>query len=458
MALPQVVIVGRPNVGKSSLLNMLSRQRISIVDPRAGITRDRIATVIEHDEQYFELVDTGGLGIVDDDQLEEHVEAQIQYALSQADVVLFLVDARDGLTPLDQGIAKMLREMDLPLIFGVNKLDQPSLDAEAANFAQLGFGEPVLLSAHHGRGRNELLERIFAMLEGKLGETPASPVMKLAIVGKRNAGKSTLVNALAGDDRVIVSEVPGTTRDAVDVQFEMDGHTFVAIDTAGVRRKKSMNDIDFYSYTRAVASIRRADVVLYLIDATLPVSDVDQKLARAVADEFKPVVIAINKWDLAKDRASSGDYADYLTKMIPHLSYAPITFMTAATGKNVRTTVEVAQSLFKQATTRATTGKLNQALQLLLEARSPTPKHGAKRVKILYATQVAVQPPTLVFFCNNPGAVTENYRRFMENRLREILPFKEIPVRMLFRHRHREKFEKGGSGERYDEQQDWSDE
>lgn len=444
MALPQVVIVGRPNVGKSSLLNMMSRQRISIVDPRAGITRDRIATVIEHDEQYFELIDTGGLGIVDDDQLEEHVEYQIQYAIHQADVVIFLVDARDGLTPLDRGIAQMLREMNVPLIFAVNKLDQPSLDIEAANFAELGFDEPICLSAHHGRGRRELLERIFEMLGDKLGESPVDPVMKVAIVGKRNAGKSTLVNALAGDERVIVSEVPGTTRDAVDVTFELDGHKFIAIDTAGVRKKKSMDDIDFYSYTRAVSSIQRADVVLYLIDATLPVSEVDQKLTRAVVDEYKPVVIVINKWDLAMDHASSGDYADYLTKMIPQLSYAPITFMTAATGKNVQTTIEVAKSLFKQATTRATTGKLNQALQLLLEARSPTPKRGTKRVKILYATQVAVSPPTMVFFCNNPGAVTENYRRFMENRLREILPFKEIPVRMLFRHRHREKWDKGG--------------
>jgi GTP-binding protein len=382
----------------------------------------------------------------------------------QADIVIFLVDARDGLTPLDQGIAQMLREMDLPLIFGVNKLDQPSLDVEATNFAELGFDEPIYLSAHHGRGRHDLLERIFALLGDKLGESPIDPVMKLAIVGKRNAGKSTLVNALAGDERVIVSEVPGTTRDAVDVRFEMDGHPFVAIDTAGVRKKKSMDDIDFYSYTRALASIRRADVVLYLIDSTLPVSDVDQKLCRAVADEYKPVVIAINKWDLAMDRASTADYADYLTKMIPQLSYAPITFMTAATGKNVRSAVEVALSLFKQATARATTGKLNQALQLLLEARSPTPKRGTKRVKILYATQVAVQPPTIVFFCNNPGAVTENYRRFMENRLREILPFKEIPVRMLFRHRHREKWDKGDRGERgeheerFDDQLDWSDE
>ncbi|NLG44689.1 MAG: ribosome biogenesis GTPase Der [Phycisphaerae bacterium] len=435
MALPVVVIVGRPNVGKSSLLNSLARERISIVDPRAGITRDRVSTIVEYNDRYFELVDTGGIGIIDDQQLEEHVEQQIHYAIARADVIVFLVDVADGVTPLDVSVAELLRRVNKPVILVANKVDGPAREPEAAAFFRLGFGEPLCASALHGYGREALLERIGQLLGPAVGERPEEPVMKLAIVGKRNAGKSTLVNALAGEDRMIVSEIPGTTRDAVDVQFERDGRQFVAIDTAGVRKRASMRDVDFYSYTRALRSIRRADVVMLLIDALVPVAEVDLKLARAILDEYKPVVIAINKWDLAKDQATTGQFADYLTETIPWLRYAPIIFMTAKTGHNVQAAVDVAASLHKQAQTRVGTGKLNQALQKILEQRGPSAKHGTQPVKVYYATQVAVAPPTVVFFCNNAGAVTENYRRYMENRLREHLPFSEIPVRLLFRTR-----------------------
>jgi GTP-binding protein len=434
MALPVVVIVGRPNVGKSSLLNSLARERISIVDPRAGITRDRVSTILEHDERYFELVDTGGIGIIDDQHLEEHVEQQIQYAIARADLVVFLVDVADGLMPLDTSVAELLRRVSKPVILAANKVDSPTREPEAGQFIRLGFGEPLCISALQGFGREALLERIVQVL-GPGGERPEAPVMKLAIVGKRNAGKSTLVNALAGEERMIVSEIPGTTRDAVDVQFERDGRQFVAIDTAGVRKRASMRDVDYYSYTRALRSIRRADVVMLLIDATVPVAEVDLKLARAILDEYKPVVITINKWDLAKDRATTGQFADYLTEVIPWLRYAPITFMTATTGHNVQAAVDVAASLHKQADTRVGTGRLNQALQQILQQRGPSAKHGTQPVKVYYATQVAVSPPTVVFFCNNAGAVTDNYRRYMENRLREHLPFKEIPMRLLFRTR-----------------------
>ena len=438
MALPIVVIVGRPNVGKSSLLNAVARERISIVDPRAGITRDRVSAVIEAEDRYFELVDTGGIGIVDDHQLEAHVEGQIQYALAQARMIIFITDVRDGVTPMDETIAQMLRKLDLPVLLAVNKVDDQRLEPEVGQFAGLGLGEPLIVSAHHGRGRRELIERILAEIGGETGKSPGHAEMRLAIIGKRNAGKSTLVNALAGEDRVIVSEIPGTTRDAVDVRFEFDGRQFLAIDTAGVRKKKSMGDVDFYSYSRALRSIRRCDVVLYMIDATVAVSEVDLKLMRAVLDEYKPVVIAINKWDLAKGRASAEDFGHYLTEILPMYTYAPVTFITAKTGRNVLATVEVAQSLFKQARTRLTTGQLNRVLRLILEARGPSAKHGTKPVKIYYGTQVATAPPTVVFFCNSPDNVTENYRRFMENRLREVTAFKEVPIRLLFRPRGRE--------------------
>ena len=441
MAIPTVVIVGRPNVGKSSLLNSLARRRISIVDARAGITRDRVSFILEYNERYFELVDTGGIGIVDDHNLEQHVEDQIQYAIARAAVAIFIVDVRDGITPLDRRVGDLLRRIDIPVLLVANKVDVDQHRPEAAEFIKLGYGEPLCISALHGSGRESLLSKLDQLLGPDSGESPESPIMKLAIVGKRNAGKSTLVNALAGEDRVIVSEIPGTTRDAVDVSFEKDGHTIVAIDTAGVRKKTRMDDIEFYSYTRALRSIRRADVVMHLIDATVPVSDVDVKLSAAVSEEYKPVVLVINKWDLVKDRTEPEAYDDYLNRVLPGLDYAPVAIITAKTGKNVDAAVDAARSLHKQAQYRVTTGKLNAALETVLTARGPSPKHGTKLPKIFYATQAAVAPPTLVFFCNNPDFVSDNYRRYMDNRLREILPFREVPMRLLFRARHKEQSE-----------------
>jgi len=442
MALPVVVIVGRPNVGKSSLLNTLARERISIVDARAGITRDRVSAIIEHQDRYFELVDTGGVGIVDDDHLEEHVEGQIQYAIGRANVAIFLVDVRDGLTPLDQRVAELLRRLEIPTLLVANKVDAEKHRPEAAEFIRLGYGEALCASALHATGREALLDRLDELLGPDSGVTPETPVMKLAIIGKRNAGKSTLVNALAGEERMIVSETPGTTRDAVDVRFEKDGRVLIAIDTAGVRKKARMSDVEFYSYTRALRSIRRADVVMHLVDATVPISEVDVRLAAAVLEEYKPVVLTVNKWDLARDRAEPKAYDQYLRQVLPALRYAPVTIMTARTGKNIDSAVNVARRLHKQAHARVSTAKLNHALQTILEARGPSPKRGTKPLKILYVTQAATAPPTLVFFCNNPGLVSDNYRRFMENRLREILPFREVPMRLLFRARHKQR---GGS-------------
>lgn len=439
MALPIVAIVGRPNVGKSSLLNALSGRLISIVDPTAGVTRDRVSTVCEVDETYFELVDTGGYGIEDVDQLTEHVERQIHYAIDQASLVLFVVDVRDGVAPLDKEVARLLRRCEQPVVLVANKADNEKLDAQAADFFSLGFGEPMPVSAKHGRGRAELTDRILEHVRQVAGGETAQPVMHLAIVGKRNVGKSTFVNALVGQQRVIVSEVPGTTRDAVDVQFEIDGRTFVAIDTAGVRKKGKMSsDVEFYGYTRATRSIRRADVVLFLIDATSPVSQVDKKLGAYIAEHDKPVVVVINKWDLAKGRATSEDYGEYLDKVMPGLNFAPITFATATQSKNVTATIDVAQSLFNQASARVGTGRLNDALRRALETRTPSTKRGAKLPKIYYATQVDVRPPTIVLFVNDPRAIGEDYRRFLVNRLRESLPFEEVPIRLLFRARRRD--------------------
>ncbi|MFQ5412327.1 MAG: ribosome biogenesis GTPase Der [Phycisphaerae bacterium] len=434
MSLPMVAIVGRPNVGKSSLLNLLARQRISIVDPTAGVTRDRINAVIELDDRYIEIVDTGGYGIEDHDDLTEHVEGQIRYAIAGASLILFVVDLIDEITPLDNEVARLLRSVETPVQLVANKADTPRQEDRAGALAALGFGKPVCVSALHGHNRRELMECVFSRLGDLVADEAPDPVMKVALVGRRNVGKSTFTNALAGGDRVIVSEVPGTTRDSVDVRFDRNGSEFIAIDTAGIKKKrKHKNDIEYYGHTRALASIRRADIVLFLIDSTSSIGEVDKKIARFIVDAYKPCILVVNKWDLAKGRAGPEAYADYLEKTMPHLAYAPLAFTTATEDRNIQSTIDLAQSLFKQARLRVTTGELNRALEDTLAAHQPAAdKHGAQP-KIYYATQVSIRPPTIVLFVNNPALMREPYRRFVEKRLRESLPFQESPVRLIWR-------------------------
>ncbi len=434
MSLPSVAIVGRPNVGKSSLFNMLVRQRISIVDPTAGVTRDRVSAVCDLDERYFELVDTGGYGIEDHDDLTEHVEAQIRYAIAGAQLILFVVDVQEEITPLDEEVARLLRGVSFPIVLVANKTDADSHRHRSGVLAALGFGEPVCVSALHGRGRRELMDVIASHLAETMADEKPQPVMRLALIGRRNVGKSTFINALAGEDRVIVSEVPGTTRDSVDVRFTLHGREFVAIDTAGVRKKrKQKTGIEFYGYSRALASIRRADVVLFLIDATAPISEVDKKLAHGLVEAFKPCILVVNKWDLAKGKAGVDEYGRYLSKTLPHLEYAPIAFTTATEARNIRPAIDLAASLFKQAQQRVTTGQLNRAVEETLAAHQPSADKRGARPRIYYATQASVSPPTIVLFVNNPALVREQYRRFVEKRIRESLPFDEIPVRLIWR-------------------------
>jgi len=444
MALPTVAIIGRPNVGKSSLLNALAGKMISIVEPTAGVTRDRVSTLIERDERYFELVDTGGYGIVDADQLSEHIERQILQAIESAQLVLFMVDIRDGLVPLDKQIARLLRKHDLDVIGVANKADNAGMFPAAGEFTKLGFGEFFCISVKNNLNKSVLLDKVFDRLADLKSDKPAQPTMKLAIVGKRNAGKSTLVNAMVGADRVIVSETPGTTRDAVDVRFEKDGKTIVVIDTAGIRKKSKIADsIEFYSYVRATRSIRRADVVLFLIDATLSVSQVDKELARFIAEENRTCILIINKWDLAKDSTVTGNYAEYLTKVLPGLKYAPIAFTTATESKNVQSVLDLAAELFKQATTWIPTAKLNKVFEIIKTEGVGAAKRRSRRgggggwPKIYYATQIAVNPITILMFVNNPKLFEENYRRFIVNRLQSILSIQEVPIRLLTRS-HRE--------------------
>ncbi|MCP4249530.1 MAG: ribosome biogenesis GTPase Der [bacterium] len=445
MALPVIAIVGRPNVGKSSLLAYLTRRMVSIVEPTAGVTRDRVSAIWDIDGAFFELVDTGGYGIEDSDDLTEDVERQIRLAIEQADLILFMCDARDGIVPLDEEVARLLRPLHNRVVLLGNKLDEPRLDHQAGELARLGFGEAICVSARHYRGRSALEAAIMHRLGDQVGEKPADPVMKLAIVGRRNTGKSTFINALAGEQRVIVSEVPGTTRDAIDVRFELDGRAFLAIDTAGVRKKSRISDaIEYYGYTRVGDSIRRADVALLFLDSTVALTDVDKKLGAVVTGEYKPCVIVINKWDLAKDRAVTGDYGEYLNETLPQLDYAPIVFTSARDSHNVMAAVETAWALYKQGQERVTTGQLNNALAEVTALRGPTARRGRRSPKIYYGTQVGTSPPTLVMFVNNPALINQNYERFLLNRLRERLPFGEIPIRLTFRAR------RGGSRQRPD--------
>ncbi len=435
VALPVVVIVGRPNVGKSSLFNALAGQRISIVDPTAGVTRDRVTTVIEREGKFFELVDTGGYGIVDSDKLTDDIERQIQVAIASAELVLFVVDIKEGVTPLDQAMARLLRKQNLEVMLVANKADTAKIFAQAGEFSRLGFGEAFCVSAANNANQNLLVERIFERLGAKAAEQgPVEAEIRIAVVGKRNAGKSSLVNALVGENRVIVSAVPGTTRDAIDVPFEYNGKRYVLIDTAGLRKKSKLADsIEFYSMIRTIEGLKRADVVLFLIDASLELSQVDKKLAETIVEEHKACVIVVNKWDLVGDRAVGETYREYIDKMLPNLRFAPITCTTATTGENVQTTLNLAADLYEMSSREIGTGVLNKTFEKIAERPGGTGGHAG--AKILYATQVAVRPISFLLFVNKPELFDDGYQRYLTHQLREQLGLEEVPIRLMFRRR-----------------------
>ncbi|MEM6472909.1 MAG: ribosome biogenesis GTPase Der, partial [Planctomycetota bacterium] len=412
MPVPQVAIVGRPNVGKSSLFNWLAGRRLAIVDDLEGVTRDRMTTMIESEESFFELTDTGGMGIEDADDLTEDVRRQIDLAIDSADVILLVVDVQTGAMPLDELVVERLRGIERPVILVANKSDQPHHDALADEFHRLGRGRLVTVSTTQNRHRSDLLELIRDRLP-PTSESVNEPKMKLAIVGRRNVGKSTFVNTLAESERMIVSEVAGTTRDSVDVHFEVDGQTFIAIDTPGLRKRKSQRtDLEFYGMHRAQRSIRRADVVLMFFDSNDTVSKVDKQLVGYIMEHHKPCVFVVNKWDQLMGSVPTERWVRYLKRQFPTLSYAPIAFITGQSGKNVKALLNHSQMLFKQARERVTTGSLNRLLRAAIEAHQP-PLHQNRRPKLYYATQVGTEPPTIVVMCNDPRAFGNDYRRYL---------------------------------------------
>lgn len=451
---------------------MIAADKVAIVDPTPGVTRDRVSVIADLDSpdgagpiKPVEMTDTGGFGVyvaegaryneigADLSTLTKDIELQIGEAVSAADLILFAVDCQAGVTPQDLEIARMLREQRLgvrqredghlvPVLVVATKCDGPKWEPHAYELASLGFDVPLICSAKSNYFRRDMLDKIWEQMPEPSGEPEPVVDLRMAIIGKRNSGKSTLVNALAGQKRMIVSEIAGTTRDAVDVRFEMGGKSMLAIDTAGLRKKKSFQDqIEWFAFDRAKRSIERADVVLLMIDATEPTSQVDEQLAMLAQKSFKPVVIVVNKWDLAEGRANDKgkpvsvvDYETYLRKELKGLTFAPIAFMSAEEGLNIRETVDVAFELFEQASERMTTGQLNRVVEKIYEARGPSSKQG-KHGRILYVAQVDTNPPTIVLVVNHQELFDHNYQRYLMNRFRETLPFAEVPLKLIIRGR-----------------------
>lgn len=437
MSLPVIAIVGRPNVGKSTLLNAAVGRLVSVVDPTEGVTRDRVAAPMVLGGKAFDLVDTGGIGIVDSQDLSALVEEQIRIALASAAVIVFVVDARAGVTALDQRIARELHELGTPVVFAANKAESMKIRQSLAEFEALGFGPPIPLSAQNKENVSTVLEAAVEHLPADGPSELPEVALEVAIVGRRNAGKSTLVNALAGAPRVIVSETPGTTRDSVDVSIRRGRDLWVLIDTAGLtsHAHDGRSPIQWYSEHRAYRSVRRADVSILLLDATREVGGVEKRLASEIEKAGKPCLLAANKWDLVKG-VRTGEFQEYFRKVLPGLDRAPIAFISAKEKSNTKKMLDVCADLHRQSTQRLTTGEINRFVAIAIEQRAPRVK-SSRRARIYYATQVGVSPPTIALFVNDPDLFDPAFRRYLEHRFRDTFPFPEVPVRLDFRRRDR---------------------
>jgi GTPase len=435
--IPRVAIVGRPNVGKSSLFNRLVGRRVSIVEPTAGVTRDRVAVPMQVAGRRFELVDTGGLGLVDEALLKEHIEAQIGVALASADVVVFVVDAKDGRVPGDDYVAQRLRPLGKTVLLVANKVEAHHEELALPGWQRLGFGDPIAVSAKEGFGASVLLERVVAALPAKQPDEdePEGDVLRFAIVGKRNSGKSTLLNQLAGEERVIVSEIPGTTRDAIDVAFEFDGRKLLAIDTAGVRKKKSLEHaIELFAHARSNDSIRRAHVCVHMFDVREPISQVDKGLAAYCVEHHKPVVLVGNKIDLAPE-LDLKKWDAYLKQQLPGLDHAPVVFVSARDKLNVDDMLGLLFELRAQTRVDMPTARLNKVLQ---QARDRLlPSSGGHFPKLFYGTQTGVEPLSVLVFVNEPRLFRGQYERYLTQVLRDAFDCPEVPIRLAFRRREK---------------------
>ena len=437
MAKPVVAIVGRPNVGKSTLFNRLAGNRISIVESEPGITRDRIYADIEWLEKSFILVDTGGIETDSDDLIIKKMRQQAQLAIEEADLLLFVVDGRSGITNLDQEIADYLRKTNKKILLLINKVDDFSLVDEITwQFYSLGFEEIIPISAEHGKNVGDLLEKIVDNLPLLEDDELDNEALNIAIIGKPNVGKSSLVNYLAGYERVIVSDIPGTTRDAIDTLVEIKGVKYNLIDTAGMRRKARIKDsVEYYSVIRTIRAIDLADAVLMLIDATEGVTGQDKKIVGYAHDNGKAIVLAVNKWDLVeKETNTMEEYKKEIYNELKFINYAPITFISALTGKRVPEALELLEYVIDQNSLRIKTGLLNEVLEEAFLLREP-PGYRGKKLKLYYATQVAIKPPTFLLFVNDPELMHFSYERYLENALRKAFGFIGTTIRINLKKR-----------------------
>ncbi len=437
-----VAIVGRPNVGKSTLFNRLVGSRIAIEAPIAGVTRDRVLYPLTIEDRTFDLIDTGGIGIVDSQRLEDQIEKQIRVGIDEASVIIFCVDSRDGVVPLDIEVARRLRRANCPVILVATKVDTTRIEDKLPSFHELGFGDPIPLSSVENRNIDDLEEAIVENLPpAEENEEPLSGVdlLKIAFIGRRNVGKSSIVNHICGGERVIVSDIPGTTRDSVDIIVDRDGEKFVAIDTAGLRKRGKQDDVmEFYGHMRSERAIRRADVIVLMLDATREVSKIEKRIGSMIVEEHKPCLLALNKWDLVQEQRPGivlQDFQEYVAENLPGLYFCRMAGVSALTGENVWPLIGACRELYNQGAVEVRTAQVNAALSNAFKKRRPKPYMG-KLGKVYYGTQIGVTPPSFVIFCNNPKAFDDNYRRYLAHQMRVELGYPELPIRLVFKTQH----------------------
>jgi GTP-binding protein len=434
MTKPIVAIVGRPNTGKSTLLNRVAGKRLAIIEDRPGTTRDRNLADVSWGGSEFTLVDTGGLEMKPDTTVGRGIRAQIETAMKEADVIIHLVDASDGITPADHDVADRLRKANKPVLLAANKADNDRLENETVEFYELGLGEPIAISAHHGRGVAELLDKITALLPPPRPTETATKAVKVAIAGRPNVGKSLLLNALTGESRAIVDEIPGTTRDAVDTLFDFNGEIVLLIDTAGIRRRGRIKaGVERYSVMRTHRAIDRADIVLLVLDATEAVTTQDTHIAGYIQQAFKGIIIIVNKWDLIEDKDTRG-WDKYIKSQFKFASYAPILYTSAKSGQGVAKILPQVNQIYQERLKRPATAAVNNVIQEAVVSHT-RPRSRGQQLKIFYATQAEVNPPTFVFFTNNANLIHFSYQRYLENKLREAFGFAGTPLRLIFKTR-----------------------
>ena len=437
MPRPLVAIVGRPNVGKSMLFNKLTGKRLSIVEDTPGVTRDRLYAQAEWRSRTFDLVDTGGIEPDTDDQILSFMREQAEIAIAAADVIIFVCDIRTGMTAADQDVAGMLQRSGKPVVLAVNKMDSTGhTNPDIYEFYNLGLGDPYPISAVHGHGTGDLLDACFRYFPPEIEEEEDDEVVKVAIIGKPNVGKSSLTNRLLGEDRVIVSNVAGTTRDAVDSYLENETGKYLIIDTAGMRKKSKVDDrVEKFSVLRAAMAIERSDVCLILIDANEGVTEQDTKVAGLAHEAGKACIIVVNKWDaVEKDDKTMKRMEEEVRRDLSYMTYAPIIFLSALTGQRVNKLFDLIQAVVNQAALRIPTGVLNQVLADA-QARVQPPTDKGRRLKIYYMTQIGVKPPHFVIFCNDAKLFHFSYQRYLENQIRSTFALTGTPIRITIRQR-----------------------